>query len=225
MRKVIVYGSANLSKMLFYDAVDREDFQISCFTVEKNYLKDRDKQLGLPLVAFEEIEYLFPPDEYDMIALFHGIPRMRERADKYSLVKRKGYKLRNYISHMADITPEISMGDNNVILGYTHIGIGGTMSDNNLIRQNVYLGHDFKLGNNNTIVPGCTIGGQCEIKNNCFIGLGVTIIDHTIIAEETLIGAGSTVIRNTEPFSKNIGNPSRLIGYHREEGVNMSVRQ
>jgi sugar O-acyltransferase (sialic acid O-acetyltransferase NeuD family) len=219
MKKVILYGSANLSKMVYYDSFDREDFEIACFSVESQYLKGRQQFMELPLIAFEGIEYLYPPNEYDMIALFHGMPRLSERREKYALAKNKGYQMSNYVSLKADISPEISMGDNNVILGYTHVGIGGILGSNNIIRQNVYLGHDFKVGNNVSIVPGCTIGGGCEIKDDCFIGLAATIVDHTIIANNSLIGAGSVVLRDTEPHSRNVGNPSRIIGYQAKEEV------
>jgi len=224
VKKVIVYGSTTLSKMLFYDAASQPNFEIVCFSVDPDYLKD-DQLLGLPLVSFEEIVALYPPHEYDMVAIFDGFHRLRDREKMYLKAKSRGYRLRNYISARADVSPEISMGDNNIIMGTTHIGFGGTMGNNNLIRQNVYLGHNFKLGNNNIIVPGCNIGGHCEIKNNCFLGLGSTILGCTTIAEETLIGAGSTVVKHTEPYSKNVGNPSRAIGYHPDEGVRMTTHE
>lgn len=223
-KKVIIYGSETLSKMLFYDAIGNNNFIIAAFTVDNDYLQGHEL-LGLPLVSFQEIHDLFPPDEYDMLALFNGYSRMRDREKMYLKAKSTGYKLRNYISVRADIAPEIIMGDNNVIMGTTHIGFGGTMGNNNLIRQNVYLGHEFKLGNNNIITAGCNIGGHSEIENNCYIGLGVTVINHIKIEDESLIGAGSVVIRDTEPYSKNVGNPSHIIGYHQDEGVRMTVRE
>lgn len=222
MKKVVVYGQAFLSKMLFYDARDNENFQIACFTVDAEYLENNIlQQLPLPLVSFQEIRQLYPPEEYDMLALFDESSRMRERGKMYLKAKEAGYRLRNYISARADITPEIVMGENNVIMGDTHIGFGGTMGNNNLIRQHVYLGHEFTVGSNNMIIAGCTIGGECRIKDNCFIGLGATIRNRVTIETESLIGAGSVVVKDTEPYSKNIGNPSRIIGYHREEGLRM----
>jgi len=223
MKKVIVYGMNILSKMLYYDALGREDFQIACFAVDNEHLGGRKLMLGLPLVGMDEVDELYPPDEYDMVALFDGYDCMRDREKKYAKAKSKGYTLRNYISSKADVPPDTAMGDNNIVIGQTHIGIEGSMGDNNLIRQNVYLGHGFKLGNHNVITAGCTIGGDCEFKNNCYIGIGSTIVNDTTIEEETLIGAGGVVIKNTEPYSKNVGNPSRAIGYHKEKGIRMSV--
>jgi len=222
MKKVIVYGNTILSKMLFYDAKGSGNFEIVCFTVDKEYLKSSEF-LGLPQIDFEEVQKLYPPDEYDMIAVLGGYRCMRARERFYLKAKAKGYTLRNYISSKVDFSPGITMGENNIIFGTSHIGIGGTMGNNNFIRQNVYLGHDFRLGNNNTIAAGCTIGGTCWMGNFCYIGLGATIRNNITVEDETLIGAGSVVIRNTEPYSKNVGNPSRVIGYHKEEGIMMTV--
>lgn len=225
MKKVIVYGSTTLSTMLFYDARGHANFEIACFTVDNDYLNHKTELLGLPLVSFGEIQVHYPPDKYDMVAIFDGFHRMHDRDKMYSKAKNSGYILRNYISARADTAPDLIMGDNNIIMGTTHIGFGGTMGNNNLIRQNVYLGHEFQLGNNNIITAGCNLGGHCKIKDHCYIGLGATVMNHITIANDTLIGAGSTVIRNTEPFSKNAGSPSRIIGYHHEEGVKMTVRE
>jgi len=222
MKKVVVYGNTALSKMLFHDAVGNVNFEIVCFTVDKEYLQNIEF-LGLPQSDFDKIEKTYPADEYDMIAVLSGYRCMRDREKMFLKAKGKGYYLRNYISPKADFSPAINLGENNIVMAQSHIGIGGSMGNNNIIRQNVYLGHDFHLGNNNFIGPGCNIGGNCIIRNTCFIGLGATIINNITIEDETLIGAGSVVIRNTRPFSQNVGNPARTIGYHKEEGIRMSV--
>lgn len=224
MKKVIVFGNTTLSKMLFYDSVNNEDFQIIGFTVEKIYLQ-HEEFLGLPQIDFELIEKLYPPEEFDMLVVLDGFRGVRDRETMYLKAKQKGYTLRNYISPKADFSPEITMGENNIILAGSHVGIGGTMGNNNLIRQNVYIGHHFLIGNHNVFAPGCNIGGNCKIKNACYFGLGSTILNALKIEDETLIGAGSVVIRNTEPYSKNVGNPSHIIGYHQEEGVKMTPRE
>jgi len=220
MKKVVIFGNTIQSKMLFYDAIGRPDFEIACFTVDKEYILNREF-LGLPLVEFEKINELYPSDEYDMIAVLSGFRCMRNKEKLYLRAKSKGYLMRNYISAKADFSPDVIMGDNNIILAQAHVGIGGVMGNNNLIRQNIYLGHDFVMGNNNFIAAGSNLGGHCKIKNTCYIGLGSTVIDNITIEEETLVGAGSVVIRNTEPYSKNVGNPSHIIGYHKDEGIKL----
>lgn len=222
MKKIVVFGNTILSNMLFYDALGNDSFEIVCFTVDKEYLHNTEF-LGLPQLDFANIQETYPAGEYDMIAVLGGYSCMRNREKMFLRAKSKGYYLRNYISPKADFSPEIIMGENNIIMAQSHIGIGGSMGNNNIIRQNVYLGHDFHLGNNNFIGAGCNIGGNSVIKNACYIGLGATIINNITLENETLIGAGSVVIRNTEPFSKNVGNPARIISYHPEEGIRMDI--
>lgn len=222
MKKIIVYGNTILSKMLYYDSLASNDFEIVCFAVDEIYL-NQSEFLGKPQVDFETITSSYPPDEYDMITVLGGYSNVRNRELMYLKSKEKGYHLRNYISPKADISPELTLGENNIIFPQAHIGIGGKMENNNIIRQNVYLGHDFTIGNHNFVAAGCNIGGFCKIDKLSYIGLGSTIINNINIGEETLIGAGSVVIKNTEAFSKNVGSPSRIIGYHKEEGIKMSV--
>jgi sugar O-acyltransferase (sialic acid O-acetyltransferase NeuD family) len=219
MKKIVVFGISILSQMLFYDAAGRKDFEIACFTVDKEYLNGSEFS-GLPLVDFQDIDRLYPADEYDMIVVL-GERHMRNREKAFLRAKEKGYLLRNYVSPKADFSPEIRLGENNLILAFSHMGIGGSLGNNNMVRQNVYMGHNFMVGDHNFISPGCNIGGFSTIKNKCYIGLGATIINSITIEEETLVGAGAVIIKNTEPFSKNVGNPSRVIGYHKEEGINL----
>ena len=113
------------------------------------------------------------------------------------------------------------MGENNVIMAGAHIGVNGVMGNNNLIRQNVYLGHDFRIGSHCVLSPSCCIGSKVDMKDNCYVGLNATVLNVKTIETETLIGAGTVVIRNTEPFSKHVGNPSKVIGFHHEEGIKM----
>lgn len=223
MRKpVIIYGNTILSQMLFYDALNHPDFSVACFTVDPQYLSG-DTLLGIPQISLEEILKSHPPDQYDMVSVLGGYSNMRNRESMYRRAREMGYTLRNYVSPTCDITPTVEMGDNNLIFGQTHIGIGGRMGSNNIIRQMVYLGHDFVLGSHNVIGAGCRIGGYCTVEDTCYFGLGAIVINNTCIARESLLGAGTVVIRHTEPHSKNVGNPSRIIGYHGEEGIRMKV--
>jgi acetyltransferase-like isoleucine patch superfamily enzyme len=61
------------------------------------------------------------------------------------------------------------------------------------------------------------------MENNCYIGIGATIRNGVRIAEESLVGAGSLVLRDTEPYSRNVGHPARVLGYHREEGLGVKL--
>lgn len=221
-KKVIIYGNNILSEMLYHDSMHHSDFVIAGFTVDQEYLSD-DTFMGLPQVSFDIVTEIYPPDLFDMIAVRGGYTNMRSRKAMYLRAKEKGYVLRNYISPTCDITPTIKMGDNNLILGQTHIGVEGSLGSNNVIRQQAYLGHGFSIEDNSVIGVGCNIGGDSKIEDTCYLGIGATVVNNTRIGKESLVGAGSVVIRHTEPYSKNVGNPSKIIGYHEKEGIRMKV--
>lgn len=220
-RGIIIFGSGTIGRKLYYDALNHPDFEIACFAAEDKYIAGESTLLGIPLVSILSVKKLYSPAEYDMTVAHGGYEDMRSRAAMYQNAKDLGYRLRNYISPLCDVAHEVSMKDNNIIFAQTHLGFGGSMGANNLIQQQVYLGHEFMMGDNNVIAPCCKSGGRCIIENGCYMGLGAIVIDSRKIAEETLIGAGSVVIKDTEPYSKNVGNPSRIIGYHKEEGIKM----
>jgi len=56
-----------------------------------------------------------------------------------------------------------------------------------------------------------------KIGNDVWIGYGVTIIDGVSIGNGAIIGAGSVVTKDVEPYSINVGVPSKKIGYRFDE--------
>lgn len=220
MKEVVVYGNSVLSQMLYYDSLKNPDFAVACFAVDEPYFTG-DTFLGLPQIKIGQAAELYPPDAFDMLCVMGGYSGMRGRAVMFEKAKKTGYALRNYISPSAEVLPQTQMGENNIIFSQSYIGMGGVMGSNNIIRQQVYLGHNFKIGDHNFIGVGVHIGGDCAMGDLCYIAMGTTVIDHITVGTETLAGAGSVVIRNTEAYSKNVGSPARVIGYHKEEGIKM----
>ena len=223
MAKILIYGNTIISKMLYFDALGDKEFEIEAFLVDKEYLAG-DSFMGLPQIDIEKALRVYDPNKFQMLSVLGGYSRVRSREEFYNKANIQGFKLANYLSKKSEVSPDIQLGANNIIFSGSYIGPNGKLGDNNIVRQNVYLGHDFTIGDHNVISPGCNFAGLCKIQNLCYIGIGSTIIENITIFDETLIGAGSVVLRNTEPFSKNVGNPSKLIGYHVNEGIEMKVR-
>jgi sugar O-acyltransferase (sialic acid O-acetyltransferase NeuD family) len=209
---IVIFGIGPISKTVFYNSKKSGKYNICCFTADQQYVKT-DTLCGLSIIAFEEIEKKYPPENYDMLVVNIGIRAgATSRKDMFLRAKNKGYNLINYIHDKADIQEDIKLGQNNIIMANTHIGPTGTIGDNNFIRENSYLGHDFTIGSHNVLSAGCNLGGLCKIGDLNFIGLGVTVINDIEIMDSNLIGAGSVVVRNIESCGKYVGNPARKIG-------------
>lgn len=219
MKKIIIYGAGSYGKQFFYEADRYGRVDIEAFTMDMEYITNFN-ECGLPVVPFEEVEQIYPPEKYDMIVLC-GYLVMRNRLVMYIKAKEKGYALINYISPHAFLENEIIMGENNIIMTDTVIGYDGIMGNDNIICPKVYLGHEFKMKDHSIISAGCVLGGNCTIGNLVFIGIGVTARDHITYGDECLVGMGSNVVKNVESYSTVYGNPAKILNYHRETGVLM----
>jgi sugar O-acyltransferase (sialic acid O-acetyltransferase NeuD family) len=217
MKKVIIYGAGSYGKQFFYEADRYGKINIEAFTMDMKFITNY-KECGLPVVPFEEVDQIYPPEKYDMIVLC-GYLVMRNRLLMYKKAKEKGYTLVNYISPHAFLENEITMGENNIILTDTVIGYDGVMGNGNIICPKVYLGHEFIMEDHSIISAGCVLGGNCRIGSLVFIGIGVTARDHIIYGDECLVGMGSNVVKNVKPYSTVWGNPAEISNFHEETGV------
>ncbi len=209
MKKVIVFGNNNIAQMLYEDAKKRSpDFEICAFTVDEKYL-DAEEFCGLPLVGFQDAVKRYPPSEYAMISAVDAFRHMEDKIKVYERIKAEGYRVENYISPLADVADSVTMGENNIVMAFAHLGVNGKMGNANMVRQSVYIGHDFNIGNGNTFSPGCTLGGFCEIEDYCYIALGATVLHKIKIERNALAGAGAVVTKNIPAGITVVGNPAR----------------
>ena len=78
---------------------------------------------------------------------------------------------------------------------------------------------DVFICNQNFFAACVVIGGFTQVQNLCFVGFNSTVIQNLKILDESLIGAHSLQLRNTSQYSQWYGNPSNLIKYHMEKGI------
>ena len=125
-KKVIIFGIGNIAEVAYYYLTNDTEYQIVAFTCEKSFITNT-KKFGLPIVAFENIQDEYPPEEYYFFAPCSGtnLNRLRERI--YNEGKAKGYSFISYISSKANVcTKEIGENcfilEDNTIQPYTKIG-------------------------------------------------------------------------------------------------------
>ena len=111
MAKVVVFGTGQWAEMAHFYLTHDSTHEIVAFTVDGDYMKANENR-GLPVVPFEEVEKLYPPEQYEMLVSL-GFKRVnRLRAEKYHQAKLKGYKLISYISSKAITWPGLACGEN-----------------------------------------------------------------------------------------------------------------
>lgn len=199
--------------------LDRVESQkVVAYVADQDFIKQSKSFDTLPLVPFEEVEALYPPKSYSMLVTV-GYSNMRVRQFMFDKAKQKNYNFINYVSPSAIIDESLKIGQNNIILQGTVIEPNVVIKDNNIIWSSVNVSHDVDIGSHSFFASQSLIGGYTKIGNGCFLGFNSTCSHNLSIGDESLIGANALVLKDTMPCSKNIGSPSRVVGFHQREGI------
>jgi len=199
MKKLIIFGNSDFSKLLKWYIDYDDQRKVVAFCADKEFIKENTFE-SLPLIAFEEIENIYPPEEYDIL-LGIGYSKMNEiRKQIYYKCKQKGYKIASYI-HSSVLIETDHIGEGNIILEQTLIEPFVRIGDCNLIWYKISIAHNDVIGNFNTIAGMASLCGYVTIKNNCFIGNSSVIREHTTIDDYSLIGASAYVSKDADSYS------------------------
>jgi UDP-N-acetylglucosamine acyltransferase len=114
---------------------------------------------------------------------------------------------------------ELIIGDNNTIREFTLLNPGtkggGSISkigNNNLLMGYVHLGHDVIMGDNCILANGATLAGHVELGNNVVIG-GLTPIHQFVhIGDFAMVGGASALSQDIPPYCLAEGNRATLRG-------------
>ncbi len=210
MQKVIVFGNGQGATINYMTLTHDSPYDVVAFTVDRKYIKE-DRLLGLPVIAFEDVEFVYPPNEHKM-SIFISYRKMnRVRAEKYDQAKAKGYQLINHISSKAATYPDLIIGDNCFIYENSSIGPFTTIGNDVFIGSGCVIGHNSVIKDHCFVSPHAVILGSTTIEPYCLIGANSTVRDGgIIIARECIIGAGASISQNTQEQGVYIGNPAKL---------------
>lgn len=207
-KKLIIIGNTTNARLAHWFFDKDSEYEVVAFAVNSSYIIDKVWQ-GLPVVAFEEVEELYPPSNFDAFVAIGYTKMNKIREQLYNQTKEKGYFLPNYISSRCSFLTEESIGDNNLILEDNTIQPFVKIGSNNVLWSGNHIGHDTILHNHITITSHVVISGYCVINNNCFLGVNATLHNEIILEKETLVAAGVTISKNT--IEKGVYLPAKSI--------------
>lgn len=215
MSKVIIFGTGEISEVAYFYLKNDSPHQVEAFTLDKEYI-DNDHFCNLPIIPFDKVEKLYPPNEFTMFIAVGYSKLNFLRTNKYKEAKSKGYRLISYISSKATVWSNLSNLENCFILEDNTIQPFVSIGNNVTLWSGNHIGHHVKIGDNCFISSHVVISGGTEIGQNCFIGVNATIRDHIKIAENNIIGAGVTILKDTQANEVYIAegtNPSKVPSY------------
>ena len=208
MEKIIIWGIGQISQVLTFYIQKYTQYKICAYTLDKEYMGDKNEFNGIPVIAFEEIEKHFSPNEYKM-ALIMGYKNLnRYREEKYLQAKAKGYSFISYVSpHStcdADIGENTFIFNDNDIQPYTKIG------NNVIIWANSGIGHHV-IVEDNCFLASPKISGASIVRKNSFLGSNCTIAHNVEIGAYSIIGAGTIITKNLKEGSVVVAKQTKIM--------------
>ena len=217
MKKVVIFGTGELAQRIFFYLKDSDD-QVIAFCANKSKI-DKEELLGLPVIAFENIEEKFPPTEFSMFIALAYSEMNKKRTKFFNEAKNKSYELYSFVHPSTKIWDEFEMGENCFILANNVIQPFVKIGNNVLIGSNNLISHNTTIGDNCFITSNVTMGGHITMGKNCFVGLSATINQRIKIGDECIIGAGTIITKDindkevyAENSSKKLPQSSEHIG-------------
>jgi sugar O-acyltransferase (sialic acid O-acetyltransferase NeuD family) len=197
MKKKLVIIGIDLFGELSYEYFSKSaEYEVIGFAPTVRSIKK--EFLDLPVVSLDDIRETYPPQEYyTFVALAHSRLN-RKRTALFQQLKFWGYKCATYISPQALVWPNVSIGENCIILDMVYLQPFSRVGDNVFLLGANYLGHGAKIGNHVYVAPHAVILGGAEIGENSFIGANSTIRDSVKIAKDNYIGMGCLININTK---------------------------
>ena len=65
MAKIVIFGVGQLAEVAHFYLTHDSPHEVAAFTVDSEYLK-ADTHAGVPAVAFEQVEEIYPADQFRM---------------------------------------------------------------------------------------------------------------------------------------------------------------
>ena len=215
MQKIIIFGTGELAQRIFYYLRDSEDKVVAFSANESNI--DSNELLGLPVVAFENIEEKYSPEEFSMCIALAYSDMNKKRAKFFDEAKSKGYELYSYVHPSTKIWDEFEMGENCFILAENIIQPFVKIGDNVLIGSNNLISHNTVIENNCFLTSNITLGGHITVGSNSFIGLSATINQRIKIGKECIIGAGTLITKDVNDKEVYAENSSKKLPQSSDE--------
>lgn len=200
MSKVVIFGAGKIADEAYFYLTNDSPHDVVAFAVDREHLSAAEK-LGLPVVAFEDVVQLYPPNDFKMFVAVGYQDLNKFRARKYEEAKARGYELISYVSSRASNVGNVEIGDNCFVLEFVTIQPCSKVGNNVFLWSGNHVGHHASVGDHCYIAGQVVISGSTKVEPYCFVGVGATLGHEITIGRESFIGAGSLITKNVEPAS------------------------
>lgn len=201
-KAVIIFGISKVAEIVWSSMTEDRacKWEPVAFTVDRAYM-ETDEKFGLPVVAFEDLEKSYMPQEYRMIVAVGYHDMNKVRAQKCREAEEKGYELISYVHSKADISGSVTVGKNTIILNAASIGPFSNIGNDVCIFNNATISHHVTVEDHVWITSGSVVGGNSSVGDHCFLGINSTVAHNVQIGSNNFIGTNAVITKNTKKDS------------------------
>src|SRR5689334_24052241 len=181
--KIVIIGDGETAELAYEYFTYDSPREVVAFSVEREYAK-KESLFGLPVVHFEELAQLYPPQDYDAFVAISYTQLNRVRARLYQEAKRKGYRCVSYISSRAFVWRNVEIGENCFILENNVLQYAVRVGNNVVMWSGNHVGHQTIVHDNVFVSSHVVISGYCEIGENCFLGVNSCLANNITIGRD-----------------------------------------
>ena len=208
MKNVIVYGAGEFGSLISNVISYHTDLSIVA------YVDDDSEKIGrlidgAPVLGNEDI-VKFAQENRIKYAI-SSIGNNKIRAEKYTLLKNKGFQMLSIVHPQALIDTKVKYGDNVIIEMGTAIHTNSNIGNNVFLGGDALIGHHNKIGNHVLVGGNVSFGGAVVVEDYVSIGVGASIKPGVRLGEGSVIGVGAAVVKDVDPGDIVVGVPAKSI--------------
>jgi sugar O-acyltransferase (sialic acid O-acetyltransferase NeuD family) len=208
MADLVIFGTGHSAKVAKIHIEAHSAHRIVGFTVDAPYVT-ADRFYDLPVVAWDCLEQVFPPDRVELLGPI-SYARMNEfRRDRYREGKARNYRFASFI-HPSCLVSTDDIGEHSFILERTIVEPFVKIGDNVVIWGGCHIGHDAVIGDDCFLSGDVLLGARTQIGDRCFLSARAAVQGDRTVGEACLIGFGAVVRRNLAPGSVVSAAPNRI---------------
>lgn len=210
-KKLVIVGAGEMGEIAYEYFTDDSEYEVVAFAVEKAY-REIDTLRDLPVIEFERIKDVYPPEHYYVFVAVTYVKLNRARRRLYNVCKEMGYTCASYVSSHSFFWKNAEIGENTFIFEDNTVQYHVKIGNNVVLWSGNHIGHRTVIEDDCWITSHVVVSGFCKIGRGCFIGVNATLGDNVSLAEDVVLGAGAVTVKDLlEKAGVYVGSPAKLL--------------
>lgn len=196
-KKLIILGDSAFAEIAYEYFTHDSSYEVVGFAVESAFLQ-RTSLFDLPVVAVEELEQHYPPEQCEFFTAVVYTQLNRLRARLYAHMKARGYRAASYISSRAFIWPNVKLGEHCFIFEDNTVQPFVTLGHNVILWSGNHIGHHSTIEDHVFVASHAVVSGFCRIGQSSFLGVNCTVSNNVSVGPDNWLGPGVAITQNTQ---------------------------